>query len=749
MKNIVKRILSLVALFVPACCLFAQETQTVPDDYIDKGGLVYSKQVQGPNSKGEYTIFLKSYVTGTVTEQTTHIPSDIILVLDVSGSMDYDMYSGEEKTWTTSDINSGTYYYLYNGNYYQVYTSGNTIRYYRGNSWRNLSTNGSYTGTLYSRGTRMDALQDAVKYFITQIKNDADANNVDNQIAIVKFASATFYDGKDLEQETSTTATGNHKYSSYHSNSGSMMEYGANNFDNSDYYNVTEIVKGFTPASSGESTLKTAVDQLRPGGTTAADYGIKEAQLLLNTLYTNNTPNRVSNKMVVFFTDGDPTHSSSFSSTVATATITASKDIKAKTAYTYTNTETGEVTSDKVKVYTIGTFTNPNESTTLRYMQRVSSNYPDATGMGPNDGGDGSDSGGYYFQASNAEQLKNAFATISSDAASSDIDLGTSSTVVDVVSKSFALPSGTDASTVQIWTSECNGRGTDGKFTFKAQSNWQNITNNPGVTLVSGTEDEPNKVTVSGFDFSANMCARNLDGTYRGKELILEIPVVMDKEAVGGHGVGTNGPGSGISYIDKNGNPGLIEFDTPDVSLPINLHIRKEGLKLGESARFTIQRMWNGKAEDIPQGMSANTWQNYTTVFVTRRSNNTETGENAPIVKIVGLHPDFLYRIKEEGWSWSYGVTSVTGKKYDPATEEETTVTMQNGTAADWSDNTVVSNMINLNPFIFVNAKKDVETTVITVRHAESIVRNDFGTAAAGGAATTGATVNSKEQPTQ
>ena len=220
MKNIVKRILSLVALFVPACCLFAQETQTVPDDYIDKGGLVYSKQVQGPNSKGEYTIFLKSYVTGTVTEQTTHIPSDIILVLDVSGSMDYDMYSGEEKTWTTSDINSGTYYYLYNGNYYQVYTSGNTIRYYRGNSWRNLSTNGSYTGTLYSRGTRMDALQDAVKYFITQIKNDADANNVDNQIAIVKFASATFYDGKDLEQETSTTATGNHKYSSYHSNSG-------------------------------------------------------------------------------------------------------------------------------------------------------------------------------------------------------------------------------------------------------------------------------------------------------------------------------------------------------------------------------------------------------------------------------------------------------------------------------------------------------------------------------------------------
>jgi len=761
MKTIFKTILSVFALLASATMLVAQEKQTVPDKFINKDGLVYSKQVQGPNDKGEYSIFLKSFITGTVTEETIHIPSDIILVLDVSGSMNYNMYSPtESRRWTTSDINSGTYYYLYtgsgtgSGNYYQVYTSGNTIGYYRNNRWRDLSSNGSWTGVLHTlTGTRMDALQDAVDHFITQVKKDADDNNQDNQIAIVKFASATFYDQKTIENETSTTATGNHKYATGGSNSGNMMEFGANNFDNTGYYNVTEIVKGFTPVRTQESSLKTAVQQLRPGGTTAADYGIHEAKLLLNTLYSNGNPNRVSNKMVIFFTDGDPTHSSNFQEAVANTTINAAKEIKAKTAYTYTDSD-GKVTTGKVKVYTIGTFSNPDANTTLRYMQRVSSNYPDATGMGTNDGGQGSDTGGYYFAATNAEELKNAFDTISGDAASSDIDLGTSSTVVDVVSKSFNLPTGTDASSVQIWTADCIGRGSDNQYAFEAQYDdddvlqWDNITHAPGIELVQGTTAEPNKVTVKGYDFEANMCARNPDGSYRGKVLILEIPIIMNEDAVGGHGVGTNAPGSGIQYKKADGSTGLIEFTTPDISLPINLHIRKEGLQLGESARFTIQRKLVGDGEDLPDDEeipAENEWQNYTTVFVTRRSTDAESGENAPIVKIVGLHPDFIYRIKEEDWSWSYSISSVYGYNIDPETETTSQVTMQNGTAADFSDNTVTSDKINMNPFIFVNAKKDVESSVITVRHAESLVRNEFKDFPESGKKQ-GVTTNSKTQ---
>ena len=742
MKTISKTLLSVLAFVASGSMLFAQETQTVPDNYIDKGGLVYSKQVQGPNDKGEYTIFLKSYVTGTVTAETTSIPSDIVLVLDVSGSMNYDIYSPEDKTWTTQDINSGTYYYLYNDDYYEVSTSGNTIRYYRRNSWRNLSQNGSWSGVLYTRSTRLEVLKEGVAYFLDEIEKDARTNNVDNKVAIVKFSTDAFCD-EDGNAVTKTagssqyTETGNHRGAT-----GSQAGYSTN-------YNYTEVVMGFTSitASNLQSVKTDKVNTLNYGGPTAADYGMLKAEALIKSLYNKDTagnpttPLRTSNKIVVFFTDGDPTYYNAFNTTVATNAIATAKTLKALTAYS----ESGQ--SDNVKVYTIGTFSGtPDENTTNRFMQRLSSNYPNASNMNNNGGGDGgSDTGGYYFLASDKQQLINAFGSISSDAASSNIDLGTSSTVIDVVSKSFALPTGTDHSSVQVYTSECNGRGTDGKYTFKPQAQCENITNS--ITLVPGTAAEPNKVSVSGFDFEANLCARNTDGSYRGKELILEIPIVMDPNAVGGHGVGTNGPGSGIQYVDKDGNPGQIDFDTPDISLPINLHIRKEGLKLGESAKFTIQRKWKGDPDEIPEDIEADTWQDYTSVFVTRRSHNTESGENAPIVKIVGLHPDFIYRIKEEGWSWSYGVSRVYGSKYDPDTEATTTVTMQNGTAADCSDNTVTSDQINLNPFIFVNVKKDVESTVISVRHAESIVRNEFKEFDEEGNAKTGVTTNSKTQP--
>ena len=174
---------------------------------------------------------------------------------------------------------------------------------------------------------------------------------------------------------------------------------------------------------------------------------------------------------------------------------------------------------------------------------------------------------------------------------------------------------------------------------------------------------------------------------------------------------------------------------------------------MGESAKFKIQRMWDGKAT-IPSDVTItpNEWQDYTSVFVTRRSSDSETGEKAPLVKIVGLHPGFTYRIIEEDWSWSYSLSKVHGSKYviNPDTQVETTsdIEMSNGSSDNnWEGNTVLSTSINLNPFIFVNAKKavEVENGVTSVRHAESIVRNEFSKATS--AAQAGASEYSKEQP--
>ena len=56
----------------------------------------YNKTISGPNEKGVFTLNLEAYATGSVTVETK--PSDIILVLDRSGSMNYDM-AGNEFVW--------------------------------------------------------------------------------------------------------------------------------------------------------------------------------------------------------------------------------------------------------------------------------------------------------------------------------------------------------------------------------------------------------------------------------------------------------------------------------------------------------------------------------------------------------------------------------------------------------------------------------------------------------------------------
>ena len=85
MKTILKTILAISALFVTVPGLHAQIAPDVYTEDPDHPGFVYSKQPEGPNSKGEYTIYLKSFMTGSVSESVTRIPSEIVLVLDVSG----------------------------------------------------------------------------------------------------------------------------------------------------------------------------------------------------------------------------------------------------------------------------------------------------------------------------------------------------------------------------------------------------------------------------------------------------------------------------------------------------------------------------------------------------------------------------------------------------------------------------------------------------------------------------------------
>lgn len=720
MKKIYSIILVAIALFAIQSIAKAQRPTNPP--YTEKNHIAYSKYPTGPVN-GIYTIHLETFVTGEKTVTVSSLPADVVLVLDVSGSMNdsYTSYSytaRAEQTYSPNDIRYGRYYYLHtDGQYYEVRRGGSG-----GN--RNITFNDGqsdyflvgtevvgtaptgysgdtdiWTGVLYSRQTntttRLAALKDAVEDFIDVIsESDPGEAGKHNQISIVKFATNVYQDGS----ATSSTATGNHKFTGRLSTSGTTMSpgssnYNENNFNSTYYYNTTEIVSGFTEVTgNGVSNLKAAVNALQPGGATAADYGMNKALALINTLYNDQgAPLRQSNKTVVFFTDGVPTYDRDYQSTVANAAINAAKTIKGKVAY-HDDQKDEDV---YVSVYSVGVFgsmtgTGMTEAQRDTYMHYISSDYPNASGMG-NAGDGGSDSAGYYQNASNAD-LSSIFRSIASEAGGSAAQTVTAeaTTTVDVVSQSFDLPYGADPSSIKVTFANCNGFA-NGYLTFDEEE--EHIMENPEVGEdghVTITIDEATqKITATGFDYSGNWCGKDEslgESQYHGMKMMLEIPIEMSDDAVGGNNVGTNGPESGI-YV--NGSP-VIKFDIPAINLPTNLHIKKE-IADGECATFEIYRKKLNAANWDPKP--------FKTVIVIG-------GNNENTVKLMGLDPTYLYKIVEAGWSWTYDLDHVEDRD------------------GNVIEGDITSDKLELNPFIFVNSKKNRQ-----IRHAESAVYNDFRTA--------------------
>lgn len=130
----------------------------------ENNGMVISKTAEA-NNNGTYTITLEAYATGDkiITETKKDIPTDIILVLDQSGSMDYPMSS--ERAYSAYENMSNRYlrqqrfnngdgnlYYPVDGGYVQVQVDRNTVNGYEALS--NQTTNYdyyyySYYGKLY------------------------------------------------------------------------------------------------------------------------------------------------------------------------------------------------------------------------------------------------------------------------------------------------------------------------------------------------------------------------------------------------------------------------------------------------------------------------------------------------------------------------------------------------------------------------------------------------------------------------
>lgn len=494
----------------------------------DNSGIVLNKTA-AVNSDGSYTITLEAYATGETTTTVTQQPVDIVLVLDVSGSMSDPFQGGGYSPVYADSLDRNKAYYIrnQNGNYKEVkwYSDKGSwgryidrlfyeewISYTPKTSSSDNNRDHTQFYTYVKSQSKMDALKTAVNGFIDSVAAQSPTSN----IAIVKFA-------------------------------GNM----SNSVGNDDYrdgyftYNYSQIVRNLTAAGTGADGLKTAVNALSPAGATRADFGMQHAKTIIS-----NAPNDGHKKVVIMFTDGEPTSESSFEYGVANNAISASKGIK----------EAGAT------VYTIGVFSGANGapvtswngvSNTNKYMHLVSSNYKNATSMSST--GNSTYPGGgksYFLSPSNAGELSAIFQSISQEVGGATTTLDGTATIKDIVSPYFTMPE--DAKDVTVKTAESKD----------STGSWKDAVDFTGTVSIDAASSA---VSVSGFSFKDNWCGKQTDANgnttfHNGKKLIIQFTVSRKEGFLGGNDVPTNGENSGI--YDKDGKE-VKKFDVPTVNVPI------------------------------------------------------------------------------------------------------------------------------------------------------------------------------------
>lgn len=454
-----------------------------------------SKTVTKGEGDDQFLLTLEAFATGETRTETKDIPMDIVLVLDVSGSM-------------SKRING------------------------------------------YGSQSKINALKDAVNGFIDKVAE----KSPNSSIAVVKFAG-------DEKIET-----GNDMY-----------------WDGG-YCNYSQTVIGLTAAGTGAAALKAKVNALDPDGPTAADYGMNRAKSIIDSVKNND-----HQKVVIMFTDGEPNHSNGFSTTVANDAIKASKSIK----------EAGAT------VYTIGCFSKTYKDTenVPKYMNRVSSNYLDATTMQ-----DGTKtSSDYYKTVSSAEDLNNIFKTISETVGTTTVKLDDTSVLRDVISDSFTLPEGYTDGDIKAYSVSCESstKNADGTYTYT----WKTT---PDADKYDVTVADDNKtINVTDFDYAANWVDQYDVGGSKshGKKLVVEIPIVLDPDATGS--VDTNGPASGI-YASADAETAFANFKTPTVYVPfftvahVESRVNDQGKNFGQETGRKDYPLWCYKEFNLTSVVTAN-----------------------------------------------------------------------------------------------------------------------------------------------
>lgn len=511
-----KRMLSLLLAVIMILSVIpitasAVEHDSDPSDGPSTGvnGLYMNKTVNSAHNE----LTLEAFVTGRSQTQVTTVPVDTALVLDESGSMSDKIevaygYDNLDKLDTVYGGAEGIYTAKFKG-YALGFTYTRDLRYdSAAGQWqyyKETSIGGPAGWTVI--GTNKFEMQ-SVK--ITKLN-------------AMKIATKHFIDSANANSDPANP------------NRISIISYDSN----------STIVKQLTSASAADE-LKAAIDALSADGATRADLGLQNAQ----TVLANTDSSR--KKVAILFTDGSPTSTNGFEEAVANSAIATAKALK----------------DQNTTIYTVGCFGSKPEDTSDqgKFMNYVSSNYPDATSL--TSGGAMVGDGKYYSVATTSSELTDIFQTISQETGGATYTLTSSAVVQDVISEYFDLPAGTTKDDIQVYTQAFTGTNADGSRTWGSRTAY-----NATVELDVAAK----KLRVSNFDFSENWVGFHInadgDRTPHGCKLVIVIPIKPIMDNCWGTDLPTNKADESGIYV---GEDPVAPFPVPTVDYPYYeiVHVR-------------------------------------------------------------------------------------------------------------------------------------------------------------------------------
>ena len=629
-----------------------EESEDTKDD-----GLVLNKTAKYNPETDDYSITLEAYATGEkiTTGVTTDVATDIVLVLDQSGSMKWSLDNGSSVDYSKvekADIDNTKSYYIYNiytDSFYEVYYCTECRKWYRTRTHAQHENSVSYDPSRpfttffqtvlnnnykITTTTRLSALKTAVYTFVNNVITSSKGEDLSNpgddlhhRIAIVGFS-----DGNQTELMSINGSNSNIPGTQ---NSSLGVKYSSKLRDEN-YINVlNDITK-----NDSQKLVLSAVDALVANGATNTDDGL---QMAYNILSKNNNSDR--KKVVILFTDGSPTSGNGFEKSVAENGIKIANNIK---------TEFGAT------VYSVGVFSGANADVRGkepdRDLAQGSGDLPAASNwfmqqVSSNDGKPQKPS--YYLSAKDTTTLNDIFKQLSEQInGGSRTKLDSNTVIRDIISPQFQLLENSTTQDVEIKVQKYNQNGT---FSDNTEFDTKSIKIN--------IDENTNTLSVTGFDFSENWCGidKNTitnEETAHGNKLIFSFKVRPKDGFLGGNNVYTNTSAKVYKNqedidADSEENPTFIkEFNKPQVNVPIkDVSIKPSDKNVYLLGSLTGEQLKNGSTVtcgDVTLDLSQvnyglESWQtDYVTITTTVKDSY-----GVPVTdSISDLKEDMTYSIK-------------------------------------------------------------------------------------------------------